>query len=129
MSTASTIDWDKIIIGLTEARSHLIEDETELTEFGMMMAEALSEDDDEDDVSDASSWNLLASYLDRISERLQTKGMTEDVAADRVLSVAASLMDDGRLPEFPEDDDEDGATAWLGAAQSIGFEQMVYDTL
>ena len=129
------MDYEALYGALTEARMHLIEDENEMTEAMFVLGELSEQDDDGvtmdgPDNDDDGAAETFEGYMEAILARLADEGMTADEAIELVSGVADELATDGELPSLPEDEeDSESISAWLGAAQSIGFEARVYATL
>lgn len=51
--------------------------------------------------------------------------LSSDEAFEFIFDVAASLSEDGSLPEIPEEEDLAGTAEWLGKAKSMGFGDLV----
>lgn len=60
-----------------------------------------------------------------VDEILSTYDMTADDAIDYTFEVADSLSEDETLPPIPAIEDLEGTAAWLGAAASMQFGQLV----
>jgi hypothetical protein len=65
-------------------------------------------------------------YIEQVITSLTNAlGVADDDAWSILLDFAGRLHDDSVLPEFPESDDGEELVAWLSAANSIGFGDLV----
>lgn len=74
------------------------------------------------DVFDAYVLSIVGSILDEYE-------MDEEEAVSVFFDVAASLEEDGSLPEIPDEGDEQATAEWVGAAKMMGFGDLVLATL
>lgn len=74
-------------------------------------------------------WAAFDMYIGDIVDDLTEKyELDEDEALDFVFTIADDAVEDGLLPEIPDENaDEQAVAVWLGKAGSAGFERMVLD--
>ena len=61
---------------------------------------------------------------------LESHGLSEEDALEASFSVATLLAQEGVLPEFPEDpEDDQGKAEWLVAAYDLSFFELILESL
>lgn len=73
---------------------------------------------DINDTFDAYVFSIVDSVLEEYEA-------DEEAILDIVFDVAASLAEDGSLPEIPEESELQATAEWLGKAKSMGFGDLV----
>lgn len=119
--TKKTVDRDKAEAAIESAIADL------------MLADDLDEQDDEDEddegeVDPGEGYdNPFDEYLFGLADRIaMKKDMDPEDVIEYLVAVADLLAERNLLPVLPEDDaDATVYVAWVGAAKSVGFENVV----